>query len=183
VGLTVVRSLVERHGGTVEATSEGLGKGAVLTVRLPVAAARPEAPTDHEPPRSSVTESALRIRRVLVVDDNRHAAETLGAVLAEGGYEISVAHDGPTALQLCEDRPVDLAILDLGMPGMDGFEVARRLRERFRSGGPILVALTGYGGSAYRDRALATGFDVHLLKPVSPEAIHALLREARRRVG
>ncbi len=173
----MVKSLVTLHGGSVEAQSEGLGKGTELTVRLPAARAS-LAPPAERVPRVAPAATAVAQQRVLVVDDNAHAAETLSAMLADAGHQVTVAPDGPTALQICNGGKLDLVILDIGLPGMDGFEVARRLRRSVAGSGPFLVALTGYGGQPYRERALAAGFDMHLLKPVSVEALQDLLRGA-----
>jgi signal transduction histidine kinase len=172
IGLTVVKGLVEQHGGTVTAASAGPGKGTEIVVLLP----RAPAPAATEvPPSSPAPPPAAPPRRVLVVDDNQHAAEMLSALLADAGHTVSIANDGPTALRLAEERAHDVVLLDLGLPGMDGFEVARRLR---RSGGAAraaLVAVTGYGGGEYRARAREAGFDLHVVKPISPEALAAIL--------
>ena len=184
IGLTVVRNLVELHGGTIEAVSEGLGKGAELVVRLPLAAPaeRDAAPLSIDRVREALPESASQ--RVLLVDDNLDAVETLGALLTDAGHVVIVAHDGPTALKLAEERPVDLILLDLGLPGMDGFEVARRLRQSGSVRAAVLVAVTGYGGDVDRARSKEAGFDLHMVKPVSIDALHeVMLRALHRRVG
>jgi signal transduction histidine kinase/CheY-like chemotaxis protein len=175
IGLTLVRRLVELHGGSVEAQSDGLNRGSEFIVRLPL-----RGETAHElapalaPPhdRLSVTEASLR---ALVVDDNFDAAQSLSLLLTSWGFEIEVAYDGASALQSAEAHRPDLVLLDIGMPGMDGFEVARRLRQ-FEGGDEItLVALTGFGQEEYRDQARKAGFDYHMVKPVDPQDLKDLL--------
>jgi CheY-like chemotaxis protein len=176
IGLTLVRSLVETHGGTVEAHSAGPGQGSEFVVRLPLAAPAPPVPAgDGEARRDP---AALR-RRVLVVDDNEDAAESLALLLGLAGHEARVAHNGPDALRLVESEPPELVFLDLGMPGMDGFEVARRLREVPGRDGLLLVALTGWGTKEDRRRTTEAGFDRHLVKPVDPKALEELLAELK----
>ncbi|UQA58463.1 hybrid sensor histidine kinase/response regulator [Polyangium aurulentum] len=164
LGLAIVRSLVEMHGGRVSASSEGHGKGSEMVVRLPAIA---RAQAELEPDRAHVEEvhTALCARRVLVVDDNRDAAETLAELLRAFGHAVQVALDGPSALAIAATLDPEVALLDIGLPVMDGYELAGRLsRERARR--PYLVALTGYGQECDRLRARQAGFDEHLVKPV-----------------
>jgi len=176
IGLTLVRRLVELHGGRVEAGSPGRGHGSEFVVRLPLA--RPTMPPVGTEERSEPPEPAATAS-VLLVEDNVDAAESLVMYLELRGYRVKIAPDGPTALRLAQASPPDAAIVDLGLPGMDGFEVARRLRGDVGLGKMLLVALTGYGSEEDRRRAFAAGFDAHLLKPVDPDVLHALLARDR----
>jgi CheY-like chemotaxis protein len=176
LGLALVRSLVELHGGTVAAHSDGPGQGSEFVVRLPLMRtaelrARNEAVPGFRAPRSEV-----RVRRrVLVVDDNRDAADSLAMLLRLGGHEVRVAYDGPTALATVSGFGPDLVLLDLGMPGMDGYEIARRLRQTPGFAGRTLAALTGWGQEEDRRRTREAGFDRHLVKPVDPAELAALM--------
>ncbi|GAB3400090.1 ATP-binding protein [Massilia agilis] len=164
LGLTIVRSLTELHGGTVSAFSEGPGRGSTFTVRVPAApagAAQPGVPT-----AASVEEAGRHPLRILVVDDNRDAAETLGELLRTFGYTVELASDGPSALARLERHWPQLAILDIGLPGMDGYELAARVRQLAGARPVYLVALTGYGQESDRESARQAGFDHHLTKPV-----------------
>jgi signal transduction histidine kinase len=171
LGLSLVRSLVTLHGGSVHAESEGLGKGSVFSFRLPLSSA--EAPVEEtsqfEPPARSRT-----FQRVLVVDDNRDAANALAEALEHSGHVVRVAYDGPAALRAAAEFRPRLALLDLGLPELDGYEVARQLRESRRDDPLVLVAITGYGQDADRKRSAQAGFDRHLVKPVSVDDVLAL---------
>lgn len=169
LGLALVQSLVRMHGGRVEAASEGLGRGSRFTVRLPALGAD-GAPADEERP-SRVTLAARR--RILVVDDNVDAAELLAEILRGEGHEVRVAFDGPRGLEAAESFGPSIAVLDIGLPVMDGYELARRIREL-----PLpvrLIAMTGYGQPADRERTRAAGFDAHVVKPVSVDVLLAEL--------
>jgi PAS domain S-box-containing protein len=171
IGLTLVKSLVEQHGGRVEAFSDGPGRGSEFVVRLPLpveSAAAVRAVT----PRPAVAPSK---RRVLVVDDNADAADTLAMVLSMRGYDVRVARDGPAALDTARHFLPQLVLLDIGLPGMDGYAVARALRADGRSGPLRLVALTGYGREEDRRRSAEAGFDDHVVKPIAPEELLQLL--------
>jgi PAS domain S-box-containing protein len=173
VGLTLVNSLVTLHGGRVEAHSEGVGKGTRMTVRLP--AARPSsAPTPPSDVAAGIMSAAAPGRRVLVVDDNPDAAEMLSLLLRRRGHQAEVAHDGPSALELYERFRPDAALLDIGLPVMDGYELARRLRAR-AGDGLLLVAVTGYGQDSDRQRSREVGFAYHLVKPVNNKHLLAIL--------
>jgi signal transduction histidine kinase/ActR/RegA family two-component response regulator len=170
IGLALVRRLTEMHGGRVEASSEGVGKGSCFTVRLPLNVSQVATPKARGREHSSIEEL-----NVLVVDDNKDAAESLAMLLRTAGAEIHVAHDGPTALadfERCEPRVV---LLDIGMPDMDGCEVARRLRDISHPDRVTLVALTGWGQDEDRRRVREAGFDHHLVKPVDLASLQALL--------
>jgi signal transduction histidine kinase/DNA-binding response OmpR family regulator len=177
IGLTLVRRLVEMHGGSVSVSSAGVGRGSEFVVRLPLAAGDEAAlPTDD----GRVDEPAdERPKRVLVVDDNVDAARILSRLLTAGGHHVDVAHDGQAALEIARERPPDVVLLDIGLPGMDGYEVARRMRAMGDLDRTLLVALTGYGQEEDRRRSRESGFDQHLTKPVDPLAIKQLI--ARRR--
>ena len=170
IGLTLVRRIVELHGGTVEAHSEGVGKGSRLVVRLPLVGGEELALTAAQ--SFAVEEGRLL---VLVVEDNRDAAETLVELLRLEGYGATVAADGPAALAAARELRPDVALLDLGLPGIDGFEVARRLRAMPDLGDLTLIALSGYGREEDRVRSREAGMDHHLVKPVDLEALQALL--------
>jgi CheY-like chemotaxis protein/anti-sigma regulatory factor (Ser/Thr protein kinase) len=170
IGLTLVRQLVEMHGGTVEAASEGAGRGSTFTVRLPAIPGPPPAPLLAPPERPGA-----RGRRILIVEDAADAREMLRVALELSGHEVHEAEDGPGGIEAaCRVRP-DVALIDIGLPGVDGYEVARRIRaatggERIR-----LIALTGYGQPEDRRRSLEAGFDAHLLKPVTPDHLEQLI--------
>jgi PAS domain S-box-containing protein len=172
LGLTVVRSLVEMHGGTVSASSEGLGRGSEFVVRLPLA--RAPGPDDlAETPNRSAARPKQR-KRVLVVDDNRDAADAMEMALVAKGYDVRVAYEGNNALEAARAFLPDVGFIDIGLPGMDGYEIALQLRAESPPRRPRLIALTGYGQESDRQRALKAGFDLHLVKPVDLET---LLRE------
>jgi signal transduction histidine kinase/ActR/RegA family two-component response regulator len=176
LGLTLVKRLVEMHGGRVEAASEGVGRGSVFTVRLPLLpeARVPVAPEDTRPEPEVLDAS----RRVLVVDDNVDAAELLAEVLELDGHEVVVAHDGLAALERVGSFAPEVVFLDIGLPGLDGYEVARRVRQRPGGKALKLVALTGYGQASDRQRSREAGFDVHLVKPVELDTVRALVADA-----
>jgi CheY-like chemotaxis protein len=163
-----VKTLVQMHGGSVTATSEGEGRGSTFSVRLPLATP-PAASETAALPASHVREP--HGGRILIVDDNADAAETLGLMLEASGYEVRTAADGPAALAHLDNFIPALAILDIGLPGMDGYELARHLRDDPRTAGIQLIALTGYGREPDRARALANDFQEHLGKPVRPDRL------------
>jgi signal transduction histidine kinase len=165
IGLTLVRSLVQLHGGRVEARSEGVGRGSEFTVRLP-AVEDPQARVVEKPANPGVVSS----KRVLVVDDNRDAAEMLSEVLRQAGHQVSEAYDGLSALVIAARFRPEVVLLDLGLPDLDGFEVARRLRADPPCAMKI-VALTGFGRAEDRRRTAEVGIDLHLVKPVALETV------------
>ena len=171
IGLTLVRSLVEMHGGRVEARSEGLGRGSEFTVRLPLSASTP-AQTD-----SGVLplRRPRRMTRVLVVDDNEDAAESLGALLRTMGADVRVALDGYSALEIFDAFKPSAVFLDLGMPDMDGFEVAHQIRSRPNTQDTVLIALTGWSQERDKRRTAEAGFNRHLAKPADLETLQAVL--------
>ncbi len=170
IGLALVRRLAEMHGGRVEATSEGPGQGSCFSVRLPLNSRTVAVARKQRRDASSIASLG-----VLVVDDNRDAAESLAMLLRTTGADVHVAHDGPAALEEFELREPNIVLLDIGMPEMDGYEVARRLREISSPQRVAIVALTGWGQDEDRQRVRAAGFDHHLVKPVDLASLQALL--------
>jgi two-component system CheB/CheR fusion protein len=172
VGLTVVRRIVELHQGRVEAHSDGLGTGATFTVRLPVLESGGAA-------RGGVTArgaaSSAQRARVLVVEDNPDAAEGVRMLLEILGHQVQIAFDGAAAVELAREQAPDVMLVDIGLPGVDGYEVARRVRAEPSLARVALVALTGYGLDEDRAQARAAGFDHHLTKPVEPDALTRLV--------
>jgi CheY-like chemotaxis protein len=182
VGLTLARSLIELHGGTVEARSEGLGRGSTFTIRLPLQkGAEEEKGRGGEEERKTGDVSSSpplpfsSSRKVLVVDDNADAADSLAVLLRLLGHEVRVAHDGPAALAAAAGGWPEVVLLDLGMPGMDGYEVARRLRADPATAGAVIAALTGWGQDEDRRRSKEAGFDHHLVKPADLGALQQIL--------
>jgi PAS domain S-box-containing protein len=174
IGLTLVRRLVDMHGGRVEAASEGPGHGSEFTIRLPrlaVDAAEPAA----EPALDAPEGPSAPPRRVLVVDDQADSTDSLALFLRLRGHQVHTASDGPGALEEFARCQPEVVFLDLGLPGMSGYDVARRLRAMPEARDVRLVAVTGYGTEADREQTRAAGFDVHLAKPVDPHAVEALL--------
>jgi PAS domain S-box-containing protein len=176
IGLALVKGLAELHGGSVEAHSFGLGRGSTFGVHLPLAHAVPASVPGGSSLAQSELAQVLR-RRVLVADDNKDAATTLQALLELDGHEVHVAHDGQSALEIAERLQPQIAILDIGMPKLNGYEIARRIRLSEWGPGMRLIALTGWGQEGDRQRALAAGFNAHVTKPVDPDDLKGLLSE------
>lgn len=174
IGLTLVKSLVEMHSGRVQATSPGLGKGCEVVVELPLLVQLGQRTSDASSEDLN-RESSKPGSRVLVVDDNRDAALSLSMLLRLQGNDVRVAYDGPTALEVAVDFRPNIIFLDIGMPGMDGYEVARRLRRMPVVANTVLAALTGWGQDEDRRRTAEAGFDHHLVKPPEPTMIEQLL--------
>jgi signal transduction histidine kinase len=173
IGLTLVRHLVELHGGRIEAHSDGVGKGSEFVVRLPAVPCpegRPESATSVLGPE--------RRARVLLVEDNSDAADALMMLLETLGHEVVVMHDAPSALTAMGSIVPDVALVDIGLPGMDGYDLARRIRELPKGRMVLLVALTGYGREEDKQRAMAAGFDCHLTKPVELHTLQGLVARA-----
>jgi signal transduction histidine kinase len=170
IGLTLVKSLIEMHGGSVEAHSAGLGHGSEFVVRLPTA-----------PPPEALAGTATRPSgpgrslQILVVDDNVDGADSLQTLLCLQGHDARTAYDGPAALALAAEFCPEVVFLDIGLPGIDGYEVARRLRTQPGLAGTRLIALTGWGQDADRERSRQAGFDTHLVKPVDPTQLQSVL--------
>jgi PAS domain S-box-containing protein len=169
IGLTLVRRLVELHGGSVAAVSDGPARGSCFTVRLPAI----EAPASRQ--SAAAGTPTIAARRVLVVEDNEDSRHMLCQLVQQLGHEVHEAADGHAAVERALALVPDLALVDVGLPGIDGYEVARRIRREPAGRHVRLVALTGYGRPEDRDAALAAGYDVHLVKPVDPQALAALL--------
>ncbi len=173
IGLTLARRLVEMHGGTLSAESDGRGSGSAFLVRLPLS----EVP-EGVVPRARASEPELHPahpRRVLIVDDNQDAADMLALMMDAWGQMTRVAHDGPAALKAGAEFHPEVVLLDLGLPGLDGYETARRIRATDWGRHATLVAVTGWGRDSDIARGQEAGFDHHLVKPVSPEVLHALV--------
>jgi PAS domain S-box-containing protein len=180
IGLALVRRLVELHDGTVAATSPGVGKGSTCSVRLPLAENR-SVQSGPVPDQNGKTNQSAGRFRILVVDDNADAAETMSAFLKIAGHTIQTANNGYRALELVQTFNPEIIFLDIGMPGMNGYEVAREIRNMREMEEVMLVALTGWGAEADRVRTSNTGFDQHLTKPASFAAINTLLTDLARR--
>ena len=175
IGLALVRSLVELHGGSVACRSEGPGKGSTFSVRLP----RTAAPARNGGPEAAPATPARARRRILLVDDNQDAAQMLAMYLELAGHEVLVEYDSQAALVRARAAAPEVCVLDIGLPGIDGNELARRLRAAPGTAGALLIAATGYGREQDRRRALDAGFDHHLVKPVNAAALLALIAAAR----
>lgn len=179
IGLALAKGIVELHGGTIEARSQGRGHGSEFITSLPLCARQPVAslPSSGEASATNVDN-----RRVLIADDNRDAADSLAALLALAGHEMRVAYDGAAALSVARDFHPELALLDIDMPGLDGYAVAKALRMEPWAAQLSIVAVTGWGDSQNTIRTQAAGFDAHLIKPVGPDRVKALLRDRKKAV-
>jgi CheY-like chemotaxis protein len=176
IGLTLVHKLVKLHGGSIKASSAGPGRGSEFTVRLPILSE--EAAGEQARHAAAEGSAELPHRRVLVVDDNQDAADSLALLLRLAGQDARTAYDGPSALVRATEFRPEVVFLDIGMPGMDGYEVARQLRAAPALRGIKLVALTGWGQEEDRRRSAEAGFDRHMVKPVEPEALRKALVDA-----
>jgi CheY-like chemotaxis protein/two-component sensor histidine kinase len=177
LGLTLARDIVNAHGGKIEATSQGRGQGSKFIVRLPL--------SDNQ---VATVQTALRLRsesqlprqRVLIVDDNRNQARTLARLLEALGHKAAVAYDGSTALELAAEFAPDVALIDIGLPGMNGYDVARSLRAQPQFRDVLLVAQTGWGREEDRRRAVEAGFHYHLVKPIDREVFREILARPKK---
>jgi PAS domain S-box-containing protein len=174
IGLTIVKSLVEMHGGSITAHSEGPGKGSEFVVRLPAAEQSAATPTTKGP-----TEAG-RTLRILIVDDNVDTVKGLAILLELNGHDVATAHNGPEAIAAAQAHGPDLILLDIGLPGMDGYEVVKRLRQLPCCQDSVIVAASGYGQEEDHHRTKAAGFDHHLVKPIDFDALSSLLAKATR---
>jgi two-component system CheB/CheR fusion protein len=173
VGLTLVRTLVQMHGGTVTAHSDGLGSGSQFVVRLPLTSKPSTKPVEQTPVRAGV------MPRVLLVEDNADSRDMLQTILTLDGFEVEVAEDGQQGLNAILTGKPDVALIDIGLPKLDGYEVARQVRKRLKKSEIYLVALTGYGQAKDREAVFQAGFDEHLVKPVNPEHLIRVLHTPR----
>jgi signal transduction histidine kinase len=175
IGLSLVRGLVEMHGGTVSAKSAGAGKGSVFTVRIPLAGIERQEPT----PMPQAAAGSTAARRILVVDDNFDAAESMQLMLQKDGHDVAVVHDGIEALDAARGFRPDVVLLDIGLPGMDGFELAAALRALPETSRAHLIAVSGYGQDRDRARSAQAGIDLHLVKPVDPAKLQDAINGVR----
>jgi CheY-like chemotaxis protein/nitrogen-specific signal transduction histidine kinase len=178
IGLTIARRLVELHGGAIEAFSDGIGKGAEFVVRLPVIEAGAHVIVRGQAPEAVVA-GAHRLD-VLVIEDNADTRELMRSLLESWGHRVTVAPDGTTAVTMALNTRPAVALVDVGLPGIDGYQVAQNLRASSVGKDMLLVALTGYGRPEDRARALESGFDLHLVKPVQPEKLFSVLAQPQR---
>jgi CheY-like chemotaxis protein len=171
IGLTLVKRIVELHGGTVTARSAGAGRGSTFEVRLPAIreADIVASPAEDEPQTSNAT------YRILVVDDNQDSADSLAMLMELHGHDVSIAHDGQSALDSAEQHRPDVVLLDIGLPVLNGHDVCRRIRQQPWGQTMVLIALTGWGQDDDRRRSQEAGFDGHLVKPVDHTRLLALL--------
>jgi CheY-like chemotaxis protein len=171
VGLALVRRIVELHGGSIQARSDGAGHGAEFIARLPLSNESLHIVSQQVPEEPNTAQPL----RVLVIDDNHDSADTLSLLLREMGHYVNTVYDGATALSVAETLKPQLVLLDIGMPHMSGYDVARALRALHWEHRPVLVAITGWGQEADRERAQAAGFDHHFVKPVSEASLRDIL--------
>jgi CheY-like chemotaxis protein len=177
LGLSIVRSLVTLHGGTVTANSEGLGHGSELVLELPRLLLGSE--TAASKTASPVSAAAIEPRKILVVDDNRTVADLTSIALTRLGYDVRVAFDGTSALSSVKDFVPEVVLLDIGLPGIDGYEVAKRLRAALAPHEPRFIATSGYGQAADRQRSADANFDDHLVKPVDLATLQRSIERSR----
>jgi CheY-like chemotaxis protein len=188
IGLALVKGLAALHGGRVEVKSAGLGCGSEFIVHLPHKVLAPIQTATEEVDSGAANASSVRRGRVLVADDNRDAAESLALVLRFAGYEVFIAFDGAEALEIGSRERPNAGLIDIGMPGMSGHEVARRMRLEAWGKNAVLIALTGWGQEQDKQAAIAAGFDRHMTKPVDPVDLERVLGDllqpsAARRAG
>lgn len=178
IGLTIVKSLVELHGGQIEVQSAGLGQGSEFLVKIPLAPSKKA----REPVGAEPAPQAEGGKRILVVEDSPDIAETMSLLLEEAGHQVTSVRDGPSALEKAEQMDPDLVLLDIGLPGMDGYEVARRMRENPHTRHSVLAALTGYGQASDRQLTEAAGFNAHFVKPVDFDVLKNFIAHAPGRI-
>jgi len=175
LGLSLVRALTEQHGGTVTASSEGLGRGSEFSIRLPAVPRSAGRPISASPTSASQSDRRVAGTRVLIVDDNRDVLDTTSRLLVIAGYETQTASDAVEALRIASEFRPRIAILDIGLPVLDGYQLARELRSRLRDDPPVLIALTGYGQAEDRARSRLAGFVHHFAKPVDADELLRIL--------
>jgi CheY-like chemotaxis protein/two-component sensor histidine kinase len=171
IGLTLVKTLIDLHGGSVQARSPGLGQGCEIEVRLPSS----RSGVEHAAALASAEVLATPKRRVLIVEDNPDARQMLRCLLEMWGHDVAEAADGSAGLAAIDSYRPDVALVDIGLPVTDGYELARQVRNHRSRSSLLLVALTGYGAAEQRERALAAGFDMHLVKPVEPDDLASII--------
>jgi CheY-like chemotaxis protein len=173
IGLALVKSLTELHGGKATISSDGVNQGCKLVICLP----RLEEPVGntHKPRPDTWQQLPRKVLRVMIVDDNEDAAQTLALLIQTPGHIVVVEHGAEAALKKSKDEAPDICILDIGLPEMDGYELARHLRAQQETANSVLIAVTGYGQEEDRKRALASGFDYHLVKPVDTRKLAGIL--------
>jgi len=176
IGLTVVRKVIEMHGGTTEAHSSGLGRGSEFIVRLPAE----RSPAQVKIPGAKRAQPG-QTWRVLIVDDNADSADSIAAILETSGHEVEVAYSAQKALEMAVEHQPDIVLLDIGLPDMDGYEVAKHLRQTPELKEMRLIAITGYGQESDRQRSREAGFDEHLVKPVEWQKLEELLASLMKR--
>jgi CheY-like chemotaxis protein len=172
LGLALVRGLVELHGGSVHAASEGTGRGSELTIRLPL-----EPVTPPPRPVAEAEPVAARSRRILLIEDNPMAAESMQMFLEQQGHTVEVAHSGPAGIEAARRFRPGVVLCDIGLPELDGYDVARALKREPDLSGAYLIAVTGYGQDSDRRTAREAGFDRHLTKPIDLDELHLILAE------
>jgi CheY-like chemotaxis protein/two-component sensor histidine kinase len=177
IGLSIVQTFVRMHGGTVEARSAGPGTGSEFVVRLPIDAPKPAASTSSAN-GNAAGQKGRAMHRVLVVDDNKDSAESLSIFLRRSGHEVQTAYDGQQAIEAVERFHPKVVVLDIGLPGLSGFEVARRMRSQPGGSALLLIAATGWGQAEHLSRSREAGFDHHLVKPIDVVALQQLLARA-----
>jgi PAS domain S-box-containing protein len=177
IGLALVQTLVELHGGKVEVFSAGPGQGSMFTVRLPLSVKSIFTAAENGREKIIAATAEPRAKRVLVLDDNRLQAQSLGRLLELWGCEVRVTHDGPGALEALTEFSADAALIDIGLPGMNGYEVACRIREQPQSRRMMLIAQTGWGRDSDREKTERAGFDHHLTKPIDHQLLEKILKE------
>ena len=182
IGLTVVRQILQLHGGQIKVSSGGPGCGSEFSVSLPLVPAG-AIPSPVRPAEDAGAGRTQRVRRVMVVDDHEEVRTSIARLARSWGHEVAMASDGPKALSLAETFQPECAVVDLSLPGMNGIEIAKRLRHRFPAGQLFLIALTGYADANIRDACFAAGFDAHLVKPGEIEQLENLLADARNQVS
>jgi CheY-like chemotaxis protein len=175
IGLTIVKQLIEMHGGSVEARSEGPGKGSEFVVRLPVAASMVQ--TAKVKGTSDSVGHTVR-RRILIADDNQDSARSLAIMLKFLGNEVQTAHDGQEAVDLAASYQPEVVLLDIGMPKLNGYDAASYIRQQPWGRSVVLIALTGWGQEEDKRRSQEAGFDYHLVKPVEPDVLKKVLKSA-----
>jgi signal transduction histidine kinase len=183
IGLALVRDLVKRHGGSVEAFSEGLGRGSTFTLRLPRAVRHDMEAKEMNAIPQKAQQPASACKRVLIVDDNVDAAETLAMMLELLGQQTRQAHEGNNALQVAQEYKPDVIFMDIGLPGLSGHEVVSKMRNELGMKEPYIIALSGYGTEEDRRKSFNAGFDNHLVKPLDPSALPGILELAEKRAA